>query len=195
MRLSERFNQALDYALALHGDQLRKGSETPYIAHLLAVTALVLEDGGDEEQAIAALLHDAPEDQGGLEVLEAIRMRFGDRVADIVHGCTDTYQTPKPPWRQRKANYLEHLQTASQEVLRVSLADKLHNARSILLDLQRFGDAVWERFNGGKEGTLWYYRSILETFRSVSDSPLVAELAWVLQRIEALIANPGQDSP
>jgi (p)ppGpp synthase/HD superfamily hydrolase len=191
MQLTQRFKEALDYALELHGDQQRKGSDTPYVAHLLAVASLVLEDGGDEEQAIAALLHDAPEDQGGRETLEAIRQRFGDRVADIVHGCTDTYETPKPPWRQRKENYLEHLKIAPVEVRRVSLADKLHNARSILTDLLRSGEDVWERFNGGKDGTLWYYRSLLVVFRSRSDSPLVTELGWVLQRIESLI----QDTP
>jgi (p)ppGpp synthase/HD superfamily hydrolase len=191
MQLTQRFKEALDYALELHGDQQRKGSDTPYVAHLLAVASLVLEDGGDEEQAIAALLHDAPEDQGGRETLEAIRQRFGDRVADIVHGCTDTYETPKPPWRQRKEDYLEHLKIAPVEVRRVSLADKLHNARSILTDLLRSGEDVWERFNGGKDGTLWYYRSLLVVFRSRSDSPLVTELGWVLQRIESLI----QDTP
>jgi (p)ppGpp synthase/HD superfamily hydrolase len=191
MQLTQRFKEALDYALELHGDQQRKGSDTPYVAHLLAVASLVLEDGGDEEQAIAALLHDAPEDQGGRETLEAIRQRCGDRVADIVHGCTDTYETPKPPWRQRKEDYLEHLKIAPVEVRRVSLADKLHNARSILTDLLRSGEDVWERFNGGKDGTLWYYRSLLVVFRSRSDSPLVTELGWVLQRIESLI----QDTP
>lgn len=193
MLLTQRFRDALDYALELHGDQQRKGSDTPYAAHLLAVASLVLEDGGDEEQAIAALLHDAPEDQGGLETLSAIRSRFGDQVADIVHGCTDTYENPKPPWRQRKETYLEHLGSASSEIRRVSLADKLHNARSILTDLLRSGEAVWERFNGGKDGTLWYYRSLLQVFRSRSDSPLVTELGWVLQRIESLIQPPAQE--
>ena len=193
MKLTQRFKEALDYALELHGDQQRKGSDTPYAAHLLAVASLVLEDGGDEEQAIAALLHDAPEDQGGLETLKAIRLRFGERVADIVQGCTDTLENPKPAWRERKELYLEHLRTASHEVQRVSLADKLHNARSILTDLLRSGEDVWMRFNGGKDGTLWYYRSLLQVFRSMSDSPLVTELGWVLQRIESLIQEPSQE--
>ena len=193
MQLTQHFKEALDYALELHGDQQRKGSDTPYAAHLLAVASLVLEDGGDEEQAIAALLHDAPEDQGGLQTLHAIRQRFGDRVADIVHGCTDTYEIPKPAWRQRKESYLEHLNSASEEVRRVSLADKLHNARSILTDLLRSGDDVWVRFNGGKDGTLWYYRSLLQVFRTRSNSPLVTELGWVLQRIDSLIQDPAQD--
>ena len=192
MQLTQQFKEALDYALELHRDQQRKGSDTPYIAHLLAVASLVLEDGGDEEQAIAALLHDAPEDQGGRQTLDTIRQRFGDRVADIVDGCTDTYESPKPPWRQRKQAYLDHLQTAPEEVCRVSLADKLHNARSILTDLLRSGDGVWERFNGGKEGTLWYYHSLLQVFCSRSNSPLVAELGFVLQRIDSLLANPPQ---
>jgi (p)ppGpp synthase/HD superfamily hydrolase len=190
MQLTQQFKEALDYALELHRNQQRKGSDTPYIAHLLAVASLVLEDGGDEEQAIAALLHDAPEDQGGRLTLDTIRVRFGDRVADIVDGCTDTYETPKPPWRQRKEDYLDHLQTASEEVCRVSLADKLHNARSILTDLLRSGDGVWERFNGGKAGTLWYYHSLLQVFRSRSHSPLVAELGFVLERIDSLLSDP-----
>jgi (p)ppGpp synthase/HD superfamily hydrolase len=194
MQLTQRFKDALDYALELHGDQQRKGSGTPYAAHLLAVASLVLEDGGDEEQAIAALLHDAPEDQGGLETLEAIRLRFGVRVADIVHGCTDTYETPKPAWRRRKELYLEHLASASTEVQRVSLADKLHNARSILTDLLRCGDQVWGRFNGGKDGTLWYYRSLYQTFRSMNSSPLVIELGWVLEKIERLAEAPAGES-
>jgi (p)ppGpp synthase/HD superfamily hydrolase len=194
MQLTQQFKEALDYALELHLGQQRKGSDTPYMAHLLAVASLVLEDGGDEEQAIAALLHDAPEDQGGRETLEAIRQRFGDRVADIVHGCTDTYDSPKPPWRQRKQAYLEHLQSAPEEVCRVSLADKLHNARSLMTDLIRSGDDVWYRFNGGKAGTLWYYHSLLQVFRSRSYSPLVAELGFVLQRIDSLIAEPAQDN-
>ena len=190
MQLTQQFKEALDYALELHSGQQRKGSDTPYIAHLLAVASLVLEDGGDEEQAIAALLHDAPEDQGGLETLAAIRQRFGDRVAEIVHGCTDTYETPKPPWRKRKETYLAHLHSASDEVCRVSLADKLHNARSLLTDLLRSGEEVWERFNGGKAGSLWYYHSLLQVFRSRFNSPLVAELGFVLQRIESLLADP-----
>jgi (p)ppGpp synthase/HD superfamily hydrolase len=189
MQLTQQFKEALDYALELHRDQQRKGSDTPYMAHLLAVASLVLEDGGDEEQAIAALLHDAPEDQGGQETLEAIRLRFGARVADIVDGCTDTYESPKPPWRQRKELYLDHLHTVSEEVCRVSLADKLHNARSILIDLLRCGDGVWERFNGGKAGTLWYYHSLLRVFRSRSQSPMVTELGFVLQRIDSLMVD------
>jgi (p)ppGpp synthase/HD superfamily hydrolase len=184
--LSHRFEEAFHYANQLHGGQLRKGSQVPYISHLLGVTALVLEDGGDEDQAIAALLHDAAEDQGGRETLAEIRRRFGERVAEIVDGCTDTYENPKPPWRERKIAYMQHLRTASKDVCRVSLADKLHNARSILIDLRQYGETTWERFNGGKEGTLWYYRSLVEIFQQVDSSPMVKELASIVKNIEAI---------
>ena len=184
--LTQRFDEAILYASRLHSGQVRKKSGTPYIAHLLAVTALVLEDGGDEDQAIAALLHDAAEDQGGRETLEEIERRFGERVAMIVDGCTDTYLTPKPPWRERKEGYLQHLRTAAPEVRRVSLADKLHNARSILTDLVVSGNDVWARFNGGKQGTMWYYQSLVQVFQELDSSPMVVELARVVERIERI---------
>jgi (p)ppGpp synthase/HD superfamily hydrolase len=195
--LSDRFGQALLFAFQLHQRQQRKGSQTPYIAHLLGVTALVLEDGGDEDEAIAALLHDAPEDQGGLATLEEIRQRFGERVAGIVDGCTDTYETPKPPWRQRKEDYLTHLRTATPSIWRVSLADKLHNARTILVDLHSQGGQVWQRFNGGKVGSLWYYRSLVQTFQELARSgmlcsPMVVLLDDVVTQIEQLAAGEEQ---
>ena len=186
IRLTERFQDALSYAFTLHAQQKRKGTGIPYISHLLGVTALVLEDGGNEDQAIAALLHDAVEDQGGLKTLEDIRQKYGHCVAEIVDGCTDAYAHPKPPWKQRKQAYLAHLPQASPDILRVSLADKLHNARSIYVDLQRDGTSTWKRFNGGREGTLWYYRSLLDIFHEHSTSPMVAELQRVIQAIEAL---------
>jgi (p)ppGpp synthase/HD superfamily hydrolase len=130
------------------------------------------------------LLHDAVEDQGGLRTLEEIHRRFGERVADIVEGCSDAVIHPKPPWRERKLAYLEHLRTASASVRRVSLADKLHNARTILADLEQDGEAVWERFNGGKQGSLWYYRSLLEIFQSGPDSQMLREFAHVMAKIE-----------
>lgn len=182
--LGDRFEEAFLMAKQLHASQTRKGSGIPYLAHLLAVTALVLEDGGDEDQAIAALLHDAVEDQGGYDLLETIRQRFGDRVADIVAGLTDAYVRPKPPWRERKEGYISHLRQASEEVIRVSLADKLHNARSIRRDLILEGNDLWDRFRGGKEGTLWYYRTLLDVYREASPSPLVAELEQVLNDVE-----------
>ncbi len=186
MVLSSRFQSALQYACQLHANQLRKGTPVPYISHLLAVTALVIEDGGDEDQAIAALLHDAVEDQGGLQTLEEIRRRYGDYVAAIVAACSDATTTPKPPWRQRKEAYLAHLPSAGPDVQRVSLADKLHNARSILRDVRQNGDAIWGRFTGGKDGTLWYYRSLLEIFQLVSTSPMVPELGRVVAELERL---------
>lgn len=184
--LTSRFSEALVYAAELHQLQVRKGTNTPYLAHLLAVAALVLEDGGDEDQAIAALLHDAVEDQGGLPTLEQIRFRFGEAVTGIVDACSDTYLTPKPPWRERKERYLNHLKSADAGVLRVSLADKLHNARAILRDLRLQGADVWLRFNGGRSGTLWYYRSLVEIFSQVFLSPMVEDLKQVVEEIEAL---------
>lgn len=186
VRLSGRFGEALEYAFHLHATQVRKGTDIPYISHLLAVTAIVLENGGDEDQAIAALLHDAVEDQGGLPVLDEIRNRFGSRVAVIVDGCTDAYEFPKPPWQERKQRYLEHLQQAGRDVTLVSLADKLHNSRSILFELRFVGAEIWERFKGGKEGTLWYYRSLVEAFHQVLPGSLTEEFARVVAEIEVL---------
>ena len=185
VRLTERFQEAFILASMLHAQQKRKGTDIPYLSHLLGVTALVLEDGGDEDQAIAALLHDAVEDQGGLKTLEDIRQKFGHHVAEIADGCSDSYTQPKPPWKQRKAAYLARLRQASPDIVRVSLADKLHNARSIHSDLQRHGKSTWRRFNGGREGTLWYYRSLVEIYEECSASPNVAELRRVVQAIEA----------
>ena len=183
--LTARFEDALVFATRLHSRQTRKGSQTPYIAHLLSVAALVIESGCDEDTAIAALLHDAVEDQGGLETLAEIRNRFGDRVAGIVDSCSDAYELPKPPWKGRKEAYLAHLPEATPEARLVSLADKLHNARSILHDLHN-GENIWEKFNGGKEGTLWYYRSLVEIFRNLDDNFLVDEFIRVVKQIEEL---------
>ena len=184
--LSSRFEGALILATRLHTNQVRKSTRIPYVAHLLAVTALVLEDGGDEDQAIAALLHDAVEDQGGIEILDDIGRRFGERVARIVEGCSDSFESPKPPWRERKENYLRHLREADIDILRVSLADKLHNACSILRDLQQQGDVIWERFKGGEDGTIWYYRSLVDVFCNNDFSPMVGELQRVINKIEGL---------
>ncbi len=188
---TQRFEAALIYALHLHAEQKRKGTTIPYISHLLAVAALVLEDGGSEDEAIAALLHDAIEDQGGEPIRQEIRRRFGERVVEIVNGCTDTDQTPKPPWLERKKQYLEHLRSASPQILRVSVADKLHNARSVLYDLRRYGEAVWQRFNGGRDGTLWYYRQLVQIFRERCTSFLVEELDRVVSELERLSRAPA----
>ncbi len=189
MSLSERFEQAFVVAFRLHAEQERKGSGVPYITHLMATAALTLQYGGDEDQAIAALLHDAVEDQGGKETLDEIRARFGDRVALIVAGCSDSFTIPKPAWRERKEAYLRHLVDAPEEILLVSCADKLHNALSILADYRKIGEALWERFTGGKEGTLWYYRSLVQVFNEVTEMPIAAELARTVAELDALTAQ------
>lgn len=184
--LSARFEEALVFAARLHINQKRKTTQIPYISHLLSVAALVLEDGGDEDQAIAGLLHDAVEDQGGKATLEEICKRFGERVAFIVESCSDTFESPKPPWKERKDKYLAHLGEAPSDVRRVSLADKLHNARSILASLQKDGDAVWNRFNGGREGSLWYYQKLVQIFRRTGSDFMTDELGRTLVEIEHL---------
>lgn len=184
--LGPRFQAALQYAAQLHSTQKRKGTEVPYISHLLGVAALVIEDGGDEDEAIAALLHDAVEDQGGIPTRDEIRRNFGDRVATIVEGCTDAYTTPKPPWRERKEKHLASLNGATREVLRVSAADKLHNARCILSDFRHNGDSIWSRFKGGKDGTLWYYRTVTSTLKQQGAGTMVQELERVVAEIETL---------
>lgn len=184
MTLSARFEEALLLATQLHAGQCRKGTTIPYVAHLLGVASLVMEQRGSEDEVIAALLHDAVEDQGGETILKEIRRRFGETVAAIVEGCTDATTIPKPPWRQRKEAYLAHLREAPASERLVAAADKLHNARSILADYRALGEAVWERFNGGKEGTLWYYRALVEAFRASGPTPLVEELERVVSEIE-----------
>ena len=186
MPYGNKFEEALPYAARLHRDQTRKGTDTPYVTHLLAVAAIVGENGGTEDETVAALLHDAPEDRGGRKRLEDIRDRFGDVVARIVDGCTDTYENPKPAWRPRKEAYVAHVAQAPPSVQLVSAADKLHNARSILADLRALGDDLWERFTGGKDGTLWYYRALVEAYARNGANPVVEELDRVIREIEAL---------
>jgi (p)ppGpp synthase/HD superfamily hydrolase len=186
MILSNRFSEALTYAAQLHATQVRKGSGVPYIAHLLGTASIALEYGASEDETIAALLHDAIEDCGGPPIREAIRLRFGDTVTAIVEGCTDSDTTPKPPWRQRKAAYIAHILTASSSVRLVSAADKLYNARSILKDYRQLGDRVWERFKGKKDGTLWYYNSLVEAFRQAELTPIVEELARTVLELNQL---------
>jgi (p)ppGpp synthase/HD superfamily hydrolase len=183
-----RFRQALDYASVLHARQSRKGTRIPYVSHLLAVCGLVLEDGGDEDEAIAALLHDAVEDQGGKPVLEEIRRRFGSRVAGIVAECTDTDEVPKPPWRRRKEEYLARLPEASPEALRVSCADKVHNLRSVLADYRKVGERVFDRFSAGRDETLWYFRSLVVVYEARGAGALAGELARVLRDLEELVS-------
>jgi len=185
--LGTRFEEALSYAAGLHRDQVRKSTAVPYVSHLLSVAALVLEDGGDEDQAIAALLHDAVEDQGGAPRLEDIRLLFGNRVARIVDACTDSDETPKPPYRKRKQAYIDDLPGQPPDVLRVALADKLHNALGLLRGLRGEGPVeLWKRFEAGPQDKLWYLRATLEVFKARFDSPLVGEFERVVGAIEGL---------
>jgi (p)ppGpp synthase/HD superfamily hydrolase len=186
--LGPRFEQALIFASRKHAGQSRKATAVPYIAHLLSVTGLVLEAGGDEDLAIAALLRDVVDDCGGAPVLEEVRRSFGERVAHVVEGCTDTDLDPKPPWRRRKEDYLKHLQTADSDVRLVSAADKLHNARSILADYREIGESVWRRFQGKHDGTLCYYRSLVDEFRKRDTNPLINQLERVVKELEAAVA-------
>ena len=185
-KLTERFERALVYATQLHSQQIRKGSGVPYISHLLSVAALVLEDGGNEDEAIAALLHDAIEDQGGDKTRQEIQQKFGQKVVSIVNGCTDAEVIPKPPWRERKQQYIERMRDASPEVRRVSMADKVHNARSILADYYRGDTEIWSRFKGGKEGTLWYFRSLIEVNRQAGSNFLIEECDRVVKQLEQI---------
>jgi GTP pyrophosphokinase len=188
--LSQRFQDALAVAVTLHADHARKGSGVPYIAHLLSVSALAMEHGADEDEAIAALLHDAVEDRGGKPTLTEIRNRFGERVAAIVEGCTDADTEPKPPWRPRKEAYIRHLrEEADASVRLVSAADKLHNARSILSELLAEGDVVFDRFKGGKQGTLWYYRELAEALKETGPARLATELDHAVTELERLSAS------
>jgi (p)ppGpp synthase/HD superfamily hydrolase len=181
---SRRFIEALGYAARIHARQIRKKTGRPYIGHLLNVTSIVIEYGGDEEMAIAALLHDAVEDQGGLQRLREIRRKFGERVAHMVDSCTDSYVEPKPPWLERKRAYVERIAGESEDARLVSAADKLSNVRETLHDLRVHGVDIFERFQGKKDGTLWYYRSLVSEFWRAGNNPLIEELDRVVTELE-----------
>lgn len=200
-KLGERFRQAILFASELHANQVKKGGRNiPYISHLLGVTSLVIEAGGDEDMAIAALLHDAVEDQGGRPTLERIHAEYGDRVAHIVEGCTNSETEPKPPWLERKRAYVGHVRDhADSEVTLVSAADKLHNVRTILADFRELGDPVFDRFQGRKDGTLWYYRAMVEAFHGAmvrnglnphahGNKRLLGELELTVGELESAVA-------
>jgi (p)ppGpp synthase/HD superfamily hydrolase len=184
-RLTSKFVEAVQYAAEKHGTQTRKASGIPYLGHLLSVAGLVIEADGTETQAIAALLHDAAEDQGGEETLTEIREKFGADVATIVAECSDTFETPKPPWRQRKESYIRHLPDASDDAILVSLADKLDNARTMLRDFRAHGGELWQRFTvQDPQLHLWYYRSLLEVYTDRVDNWMVDELRRVIAALE-----------
>jgi GTP pyrophosphokinase len=182
--LTRRFDDAFTYAHEVHGAQTRKGTGVPYLGHLMGVASIVVDDGGTEDEAIAALLHDAPEDRGGRERLEEIRARFGDAVAKIVEDCTDSWTMPKAAWMERKRKYAEHARTLAAPSLRVSAADKVHNAYAILRDLRNDGDRVWERFNAGADDILAYYQSLVRAYREAGGGRLVDELDRIVRGIE-----------
>lgn len=194
-RLGPRFVEAMGWALELHATQLRKGTAVPYAAHLLAVAALVLEHGGDEEEAIAALLHDAPEDQGGAPTLAEVGRRFGARVESIVAACSDTFEEPKPLWQARKEAHIEHMRRAEASTRLIALADKVHNLHAILRDHARLGDVIWERFRVRDPARhAWYYRGMLEALTEGAASeprllPLLEMLASGVAELEAIAAR------
>jgi (p)ppGpp synthase/HD superfamily hydrolase len=192
IKLGPRFLRAFQFAAKKHAGQTRKASTIPYIAHLMGVASLVLEAGGDEDLAIAALLHDVVEDCGGAPMLKEVRRRFGARVAKVVDGCTDADSYPKPPWRERKENYLRHLAADDADTRLVSAADKLNNVRSILSDYRAVGELVWARFNGGREGTLWYYRSLRDEFLRDAPNRITRDLELAVNELETVA---GQNSP
>ena len=194
-RLGPRFGEAFHLAAEKHSGQTRKRTSVPYISHLMSVASLVLEGGGDEDQAIAGLLHDIVEDCGGQPMLEEVRTLFGDRVAAIVEGCTDAYTIPKPPWKERKLEYLAILREANDDIRLVSAADKLHNVRTILAGYRSEGDSVWDRFSGRREGTLWYYRAVLDVLLEGNPNRLIGELQRAVEELESLhTVSPAESS-
>jgi len=186
IKLGPRFLRAFQFAADKHAGQTRKASTIPYIAHLMGVASLVLEAGGDEDLAIAALLHDVVEDCGGAPMLNDVRRRFGRRVASVVEGCTDADSSPKPPWRERKEGYIRRLRSADADTRLVSAADKLNNVRSILTDHREIGQSVWARFQGGRDGTLWYYRALCEQFLRRKPNRLTREFALAVRELETV---------
>lgn len=185
-RLTDRFEAALVYAHRKHQRQLRKTTSVPYVSHVLQVAGLVIEHGGTEDQSIAALLHDVIEDQGGAGVKDEIERLFGAEVLRIVAACTDAETKPKPPWRDRKERHLEELKTADAAVLLVSTADKIHNGRSIIADHAVEGERVWDRFNGGKDGTGWYYFEFRNVVRNRIPEKIYSELNQIVRRIKEI---------
>jgi (p)ppGpp synthase/HD superfamily hydrolase len=181
--LSATFDDAFQYAHHVHAEQKRKGTNAPYIGHLMGVASIVLDDGGSEDEAVGALLHDAAEDHGGRDRLEDIRTRFGDAVARIVEDCTDSWETPKAPWAERKRAYVHHARTLAGPSLRVSAADKVHNTYAILRDLRNIGEAVWDRFNAAPDDVMSYYEGLVRAYREAGGGPLVDELDRIVRGI------------
>ena len=190
MKLSKKYSEALQYAADVHRGQYRKKTKIPYLSHLLGVSAIAMEYGGSEAEAIAALLHDAPEDRGGRAELDRIRATFGDEVAEIVKGCTDAFKKRPGDWKRRKKRYITRLKKESASVCLVSASDKLYNARSILKDYRKLGERLWKRFNGNRRDELWYYRGLIDAFDATGfHRDLIAEIDRVVSEIERLAAS------
>ncbi len=185
--LGPRLLRAFRYAAEKHAGQTRKQTAVPYLSHLMGVASLVLEAGGDEDMAIAGLLHDVVEDCGGMPRLREIRKQFGARVAKIVEGCTDSFGEPKPEWMERKKDYLREVKHANAKTRLVSASDKLHNVRTILADYRRDGEAIWARFSGKKEGTLWYYRALSDEYRRRNPNRITRELEIAVTELESAV--------
>jgi (p)ppGpp synthase/HD superfamily hydrolase len=185
--LGPRLQKAFRYAAEKHAGQTRKQTAVPYLSHLMAVTSLVLEGGGDEDTAIAALLHDVVEDCGGMPRLREVHKMFGTRVAKIVEGCTDSFVDPKLPWNVRKKEYLERLKHEDAETRLVSASDKLHNVRTVIADYRQDGESIWKRFSGGRDGTLWYYRALSDEFQQRKANRITRELAIAVRELEKMV--------
>jgi len=192
--LGPRLQRAFCYAAEKHAGQTRKRSAVPYLSHLMAVASLVLEAGGDEDMAIAALLHDVVEDCGGMPRLREVRKQFGPRVATIVEGCTDSFVEPKPEWVERKKDYLREVRHADAETRLVSASDKLHNVRTILADYRQHGEAIWTRFSGKKEGTLWYYRALSDEYQRQNPNRITRELEIAVSDLELAVGKKSRSS-
>ena len=192
MSRMKNFESALTFASRLHAKQTRKGSNAPYISHLLAVAAIALDHGATEKEAIAALLHDAVEDQGGQKTLDKIRRRYGKRVARIVDAVSDTDQSPKPPWRERKEAYVERIRSEPYSVRLVVASDKLHNVRDLLSSYRVQGDDLWTHFNGGRDGTLWYYRAVVDALIAAA-KPEERQLRAIIEEIDRALAALRQE--
>ncbi len=195
IKLGPRFSKAFLFAAEKHAGQARKASTIPYIAHLMGVASLVLEAGGDEDLAIAALLHDVVEDCGGAPMQKEVERRFGKRVAKIVDGCTDADTYPKPPWRERKEKYIARLKKEGADTKLVSAADKLNNIRSIISDYRAIGESVWSRFNGGREGTLWYYRTLRNEYLRHKPNRITRELDLAVKELESMAQKGFASAP
>ena len=192
LMLAQRYLDAVTFAADVHRRDIRKGTEIPYLAHILAVSAMVLEDEGSEDEAIAGLLHDCAEDHGGEEMLARIGREFGDEVAEIVAGCSDSLLEEgalKEAWRPRKERYIAHFETATPGVLRVANADKLHNARAIRADLDLVGDKLWQRFSAPASDQVWYYRSLANTFLERREGRMPRELDAVVSEMERRVGG------